>query len=112
MMRYALLCSFILAFSLLYTLVAYCVTHNPWASTFFTAAGALIFVLENMELNKTIRDLEKELASTKQSAQFTLIPKVNDMQQEIESIKAHIEDQAVKEKTRRLRRHGRSCSSL
>lgn len=112
MMRYALLCLFILVFSLLYTLIAYCITNNPWVSTFVTVAGALIFVLENMELNKTIRELEQEISTQKILANFTLIPKINDLQHEIHQLRIMSANQAAAKTDKKLKWHNRSYSSL
>ena len=112
MMKYALLCAFVLTFSLVYTLMAYCVTNNPWVSTFVTAAGALIFVLENMELNKTIHELEQEIYTLRISSNFTYIPKINELQNEIKQLKTCIANQSAANTARRLRWQGRSCSSI
>lgn len=112
MQQYALLCAFVLTFSLVYTLIAYCVSNNPWVSTFVTAAGGLLFLLENMELNKTIKDLEQESETLKKSAHLTLIPKINDLQDEIQQLKACIANQTVASAAKRLKRHCRSSSSL
>lgn len=112
MLKYALLCAFISSFSLVYTLITYCVTNNPWVSTFFTAAGALVFMLENIELNKEIKELEQETETLKKSAHLTLIPKINDLQDEIKQLKIYMENHAQLDRTKRLKRHSKSSSSL
>lgn len=94
-MQYALLCSFVITFSLFYTLIAYCVTQNPWVSTFVTAGGGLLFVLENMELHKTIGELEQELESTRQSTLWTFTSRYNSAQKEIERLRGCLANQAI-----------------
>lgn len=112
MPRYALLCCFILSFSTLYTFTVYSVANNPWVSTFITAAGAVLFVLENMELNRVVREMEGELESTKKNTQIALIPTLNDLQDDVKQLKACIAAQTCTDGIKKLKRHGRSSGSL
>ncbi len=95
MMQYALLCSFVITFSLIYTLIVYSVTKNPWVSTFVTVGGGLLFVLENMELHKAIIELEQELEFTKKSTHLIFTSRINNMQVEIERLRGCLANQVI-----------------
>ncbi len=108
--NYLFLFIFTAIFAAAYTFTAYCLTHNPWMSTFVTAAGALIFFLENVDLNRTVKDLEGEIITLRTSTNFTLIPKINDLRTEIKQLKEFIiyQKEAINTNEKRMQRHGRS----
>ncbi len=106
MLEYLALCCFVLSIASLYTIAAYSITNSPWASTFFTAATGLLFFLENIELQKKVREGEEEIEYLKKSTHLTLTPRLNDMQAEIKHLKAQFD------KSRHLNKHFRSCNSL
>ncbi len=113
--NYLFLFIFTAIFAAAYTFTAYCLTHNPWMSTFVTAAGALVFFLENMELNRTVKDLEGEIITLRTSTHFTLIPKINDLQTEIKQLKAYItyQNEGIDDNNaRRLKRHSKSTGQM
>ena len=106
MLEYLALCCFVLSIASLYTIAAYSITNSPWASTFFTAATGLLFLLENIELQKKVREGEEEIEYLKKSTHLTLTPRFNDMQAEITQLKAQID------RNRRLKKHSKSCSDI
>ncbi len=88
--NYFMLFIFTTTFAAAYTFIVYCITSNPWTSTFITAAVALIFILENMDLNKQTIELENEILSLRTSANYTLVPKINELQAEIKQLKSYL----------------------
>jgi hypothetical protein len=96
MLHYLTLLGFILCFASLYTLAAYYIASNPWVSTFITAAGGVVFILENMELNRILIDQETELKLAKHTTQITLIPKINELNSEIKYLNGLITERGLR----------------
>jgi len=61
----------------------------------------MIFVLENIELNRIVRDQEKELEIRKQSEQITLIPKINDIDSKINQLHALVSERSPSSEERK-----------
>jgi hypothetical protein len=88
--RYIFLFIFITSCASTHTFLAYTMTQNVWVSVFITSAVAIFFILENMELNRLLQEKDHEINIMNRTTQITLIPKMIEVQQEIQALKEHI----------------------
>jgi hypothetical protein len=87
--------------------------QDAWVSVFVTSAMGIFFVLENIELNRILQEKDNEIEITKKTSQLTLWPKLNEIQQDIHSLRDSITDISAmqKDRIRHMRRLGGSSSS-
>jgi hypothetical protein len=112
MHNYPLLLLFITLFASMYTLIIYSITNSQWASVFVTAAAALLFILENMELNSKLEECQRDMEFLKRTSSSKMLPQLFDLQREIKRLKHSVADQSDRLRNRMLGRYLGSTQSL
>ena len=124
MADYLLLACFVLTCAAVYTGVAFILSFDPWATALVAASATVLFVLENLQLQKELiqqqqdlKRMEQRLVSAKANAHIPFLPRIAELREEVWRLRESIAERARAdaersradtERGRRLR--GRFCS--
>lgn len=93
MMHIAMLLGFIGTAAGFITYLLFIVTNNPWLCCFILAGTTVMFVLENLELQKEAKSKDEEIEVLNVGSSEEILKQMNGMVCEIKALKIEREEQ-------------------